>query len=82
MKVTTPPFVTPLLPWKEALGFEYGCESDCREVEKYVDRHFSNDMSVRRYDRFTRRIYRRYHKICAGKSPKMVHKIADYEKND
>lgn len=70
------------LALKEALGFEYGCESDCREVEKYVDRHFSNDMSVRRYDRFTRRIYRRYHKICAGKSPKMVHKIADYEKND
>ena len=70
------------LALKEALGFEYGCESDCREVEKYVDRHFSNEMSVRRYDRFTRRIYRRYHKICAGKSPKMVHKIADYEKND
>lgn len=70
------------LALKEALGFEYGCESDCREVEKYVDRHFSNDMSVRRYDRFTRRIYRRYHKICAGKSPKKVHKIADYEKND
>ena len=70
------------LALKEALGFEYGCESDCREVEKYVDRHFLNDMSVRRYDRFTRRIYRRYHKICAGKSLKMAHKIADYEKND
>ena len=70
------------LALKATLGFEYGCEGDCREVEKYVDRHFSNDMSVRRYDRFTRRIYRRYLKICVAKSSKMAHKIADYEKND
>ena len=70
------------LALKAALGFEYGCEGDCREVEKYVDRHFSHDMSVRRYDRFTRRIYRRYLKIYVAKSPKMAHKIADYEKND
>lgn len=55
------------LALKAALGFEHGCEGDCRKVEKYVDRHFSNEMSVRRYDRFTRRIYRNYLKICAGK---------------
>jgi len=70
------------LALKAAFGFEYGCEEDCREVEKYVDRHFSNDMPVRCYDRFARRIYHRYLKICASKSPKMAHKIADYEKND
>ena len=67
---------------KAAFGFEYGCGEACREVEKYVDRHFSNDMPVRCYDRFTRRIYRRYLKICVAESPKMAHKIADYEKND
>ena len=70
------------LAMKEALGFEYGCEDDCRKVEKFVDRRFSNDMSVRSYDRFVKRVYRRYHRICVGKQPKMAHKIADYEKND
>ena len=70
------------LALKAAFGFEYGCEEACRKVEKYVDLHFSNDMPVRRYDRFTRRIYNRYLKICLSKSPKMAHKIADYEKND
>ena len=70
------------LTLKAAFGFEYGCEEACRKVEKYVDLHFSNDMSVQRYDRFARRIYHRYLKICLSKSPKMVHKIADYEKND
>ncbi len=70
------------LALKEALGFEYGCEEACRKVEAFVDDRFSNDMSVRAYDRFTRRLYRRYLKICVGKSPKMAHKIADYEKND
>ena len=70
------------LALKAAFGFEYGREEYCCEVEKYVDRHFSNDMPVRRYDRFTRRIYRRYLKICVAESSKMAHKIADYEKND
>lgn len=28
------------LALKAALGFEHGCEGDCRKVEKYVDRHF------------------------------------------
>lgn len=70
------------LAMKEALGFEYGCEDDCRKVEKFVDRRFSNDMPVRSYDRLVKRVYRRYHRICVGKQPKMAHKIADYEKND
>jgi len=70
------------LALKAIMGFEYGCEDDCREVEKYVDRHFSNDMPVRSYDRFVKRVYRRYRRICTVKSPKMAHKIADYEKND
>jgi len=70
------------LALKAAFGFEYGREEDCRKVEMFVDRHFSNDMPVRRYDRFTRRIYRRYLKICVSKSSKMAYKIADYEKND
>ncbi len=70
------------LALKSAFGFEHGCEEDCREVERFVDDHFSNEMSLRRYDRFTRRIYRRYNKICVGKQPKMAFRIADYEKND
>ncbi len=70
------------LALKETFGFEHGCEEDCREVEKYVDSRFSDEMPLRRYDRFTRRIYRRYQKICVGKQPKMAHRIADYEKND
>ena len=70
------------LALKEIFGFEHGRENECREVEKYVDRHFSNSMPVGRYDRFLRRIYRRYLKICAVKPPKMAHKIAEYEKND
>ncbi len=67
---------------KERFGFERGCEEECRKVEKFVDRNFSNSMPIRRYDRFTRRIYRRYQKICVAKSSKMPYKIAEYEKND
>ena len=67
---------------KEAFGFERGREEECRKVEKFVDSRFSNAMQVRRYDRFARRIYRRYQKICAVKPPKMAYKIAEYEKND
>lgn len=70
------------LALKGKFGFEHGCENECREVEKFVDRRFSNSMSPRGYDRMTRRIYRRYRRLCVGKSPKMAHKIADYEKND
>ena len=67
---------------KEVFGFERGREDECREVEIFVDSRFSNTMPLRRYDRFLRRIYRRYQKICAVKPPKMAHKIAEYEKND
>ncbi len=70
------------LSLKETLGFEYGCEDNCRDVEKFVDSHFSNEMPLRRYVRFTKKIYRRYQKICVGKQLKMAHRIADYEKND
>ena len=70
------------LALKEAFGFEKGREEECRKVEKFVDSRFSNKMTVRRYDRFARRIYSRYLKICAVKPPKMAHKIAEYEKND
>lgn len=70
------------LALKEALGFEYGCSDSCREVEKFVDSRFSNDMSEKSYDRFTNQIYRRYKRKCVSKSLKMAHKIADYEKND
>ena len=59
------------LALKGRFGFEHGRGNDCREVEKYVDSHFSNAMPVRRYDRFVRRIYRRYLRICAVKPPKM-----------
>lgn len=70
------------LALKKALGFEYGCSDSCREVEKFVDSRFSNDMSEKSYDRFTNQIYRRYKRKCVSKSLKMAHKIADYEKND
>lgn len=70
------------LALKETFGFEHGCEEECRKVEKYVDSRFSNRMSVSCYDRFTRRIYRRYRKICVAKPTKVAHKIAEYEKND
>ena len=70
------------LALKEALGFEYGCSDSCRDVEKFVDSRFSNDMSEKSYDRFTNQIYRRYKRKCVSKSLKMAHKIADYEKND
>ncbi len=70
------------LALKEILGFEYGCEDDCREIEKYVDGHFSNEMKLRHYDRFTGRIYHLYQKNCVVKHLKMAHRIADYGKND
>ncbi len=55
------------LALKEALGFEHGCEDRCRKVEKYVDRRFSNGMPAESYDRFVRRVYRRYRRICTVK---------------
>jgi hypothetical protein len=62
---------------KEALGFEHGCEDDCREVEKYVDSRYSPDMSVRRYERFADKVYRLYRKMYEAKLPKEAHNLGD-----
>ena len=57
---------------KGIYGFERGCAKECVEVEKYVDSRFSNKMSPSRYDRLTRKAYRKYKMMYLRKLPKVV----------
>ena len=57
---------------KGIYGFEHGCQEECAEVEKYIDSHFSNNMSSSRYDRFVRKAYRKYKMMYLRKLPKVV----------
>ena len=57
---------------KGIYGFEKGCVPECVEVEKYSDSHFSRNMSPSRYDRYVRRVYRKYKFMYLRKLPKVV----------
>ena len=57
---------------KGIYGFEKGCSIECREVEKMVDKGFSREMSPSRYDRFVKKIYRKYRMMYLRKLPKVV----------
>ena len=56
---------------KGIYGFEKGCSSECREVEKYADSHFSRTMSPFKYDRYIRKVYRKYKLMYLRKLPKV-----------
>ena len=58
---------------KGIYGFEKGCAEECREVEKIVDNGFSRGMSPSRYDRFVKKVYRKYRLMYLRKLPKVVH---------
>ena len=58
---------------KGIYGFENGCAEECREVEKIVDNGFSRGMSPSRYDRFVKKVYRKYRLMYLRKLPKVVH---------
>ncbi len=57
---------------KGIYGFEKGCVDECAEVEKYIDNNFSRSMSPSRYDRFLKRVYRKYRMMYLRKLPKVV----------
>ncbi len=57
---------------KGIYGFEKGCVDECAEVEKYIDNNFSRSMSPSRYDRFIKRVYRKYRMMYLRKLPKVV----------
>ena len=57
---------------KGIYGFEKGCQEECMDVEKMVDKGFSRTMSASRYDRFVRKIYRKYRIMYIRKLPKVV----------
>lgn len=59
-----------------------GCPNECREVEKFVDSKFEAGMSACRYDRFAKKAYFKYKLMYKRKLPKVVYKLADFEKND
>ena len=58
---------------KGIYGFETGCIDECREVEETVDSKFSRTMSASRYDRYVRKVYRKYKLMYLRKLPKVVH---------
>ena len=57
---------------KGIYGFENGCQEECKEVEKMVDSGFSRGMSPSRYDRYVRKVYRKYKMMYLRKLPKVV----------
>lgn len=57
---------------KGIYGFEKGCVPECVEVEKFADSRFSESMSPSRYDRFARKLYRKYKMMYLRKLPKVV----------
>ena len=57
---------------KGIYGFENGCQEECKEVEKMVDSGFSRGMSSSRYDRYVRKVYRKYKMMYLHKLPKVV----------
>ncbi len=57
---------------KGIYGFEKGCVIECAEVEKFADSHFSRTMSPLRYDRFARRLFKKYRMMYRRKLPKVV----------
>ena len=57
---------------KGIYGFDNGCAEECVEVEKYIDNHFSKNMSPSRYDRFVKKAYRKYKMMYIRKLPKVV----------
>ena len=57
---------------KGIYGFDNGCSEECREVEKMVDSGFSRTMSPSRYDRYAKRVYRKYRMMYLRKLPKVV----------
>ena len=61
---------------KGIYGFEKGCQEECKEVEEYVDNSFSKKMSPSRYDRFVRKVYRKYTLMYLRKLPKVIHSRA------
>ena len=56
---------------KGIYGFENGCVQECREVEEYADSRFSRNMSPSRYDRYIRKVYRKYKLMYLRKLPKV-----------
>ena len=58
---------------KGIYGVEKGCINECQEVEKITDSKFSRSMSPSAYDRFVRKIYRKYRLMYLRKLPKVVH---------
>ena len=57
---------------KGIYGFDNGCSEECVEVEKYIDNHFSKNISPSRYDRFVKKAYRKYKMMYIRKLPKVV----------
>ena len=58
---------------KGIYGFEKGCIEECKEVEKISDSKFSRGMSPSAYDRFVKKVYRKYRLMYLRKLPKVVH---------
>jgi hypothetical protein len=67
---------------KGIYGFEKGCIPECQEVEEFVDSKFKRWMNGPRYDKYVRKVYHKYKLMYTRKLPKVVHKLADVEKND
>ena len=57
---------------KGIYGLEQGCKEECVEVERFIDNHFSKNMSPSRYDRFAKKAYRKYKMMYLRKLPKVV----------
>ena len=57
---------------KGIYGYETGCQTECVEVEKAIDKSFSRNMSASKYDSFVRKVYRKYKKMYLRKLPKVV----------
>ena len=58
---------------KGIYGFEKGCVPECNVVEKISDSKFSRTISPSAYDRFVRKVYRKYRLMYLRKLPKVVH---------
>ena len=57
---------------KGIYGYENGCINECEEVEKTIDNSFSRTMGASKYDRFARKVYRKYKMMYIRKLPKVV----------
>ena len=57
---------------KGIYGYEKGCSQECAQVEKFIDNRFKKSISASGYDRFARKVYRKYKMLYLRKLPKVV----------